>query len=128
MFSFSAEDIVDGAMREVKEETGIDTEFHSVISFRHAHHTMFGNSDIYMIVQLKPLSFTIKRCERELEGCQWMDVDEFLNHPNVHDLNRKIVKEALEFKRRGIKIAASKDVYKLLTMSKEFTIFSLKDV
>jgi len=66
------EDISVAAVREVKEETGVDTEFRSIVAFRHGHNFNFGCSDIYIIVALKPLSSTINKCDKELSACQWM--------------------------------------------------------
>ncbi|XP_077295004.1 uncharacterized protein LOC143917385 [Arctopsyche grandis] len=122
------EDISDAAMREVKEETGIDTEFHSIVSFRHAHKMMFGNSDVYIIVNLIPKSTDIVQCQRELMGCQWMDIEEYLNHPDVHMLNRMLVQKTLEYKSKGIKFGGVKDTYQMYTMRKELTIFTLSNL
>lgn len=73
----SGEDIVDAVQREVQEETNIRTEFVSVISFRHTLKSNFGCSDIYFVVELKPLNFDIKKEDEEIEASQWMDVSKF---------------------------------------------------
>lgn len=91
-----SEDIGEAAKREVLEETNIKTEFHSVVAFRHTHRAAFGCSDIYFIVRLKPLSEAITKDDREIHESKWMDVEEFLNHPEVHENNRMFVRQCLE--------------------------------
>ncbi len=49
------ESIDEAAIREVKEETSIDCEFVSVLSFRHSHGMQFGRSDLYFVVRLRPV-------------------------------------------------------------------------
>lgn len=90
------EHIVAAVQREVKEETGIDTEFRSLICFRHWHGFRFGKSDIYFVCRLNPLSFEITRQEDEIDECFWMPVDEYLSDPASHAFNRRIVRAALE--------------------------------
>uniref|UniRef100_H3BB06 Nucleoside diphosphate-linked moiety X motif 6 n=1 Tax=Latimeria chalumnae TaxID=7897 RepID=H3BB06_LATCH len=72
------EDIGDTAVREVLEETGIHSEFKSLLSIRqqHNHPGAFGNSDMYIICRLKPLSFNISFCNQECLKCEWMDLGE----------------------------------------------------
>ena len=75
MFScFTDENIVDAVKREVLEETGIETEFVSLVCFRHLLNFRFGCSDMYFICQLKPLTQQIKMDPRELADAQWMNV------------------------------------------------------
>lgn len=60
--------------REILEETGIQTIFKCIISFRHIHDYSFNCSDIYMVAYLTPLNFDIKKCEKEISECRWMKV------------------------------------------------------
>jgi len=46
------------ATREVLEETGIETEFVSVLGFRHTHGMQYNRSDLYFVCRLKPTSET----------------------------------------------------------------------
>uniref|UniRef100_A0A0V0GEE6 Putative nudix hydrolase fgf-2 n=1 Tax=Triatoma dimidiata TaxID=72491 RepID=A0A0V0GEE6_TRIDM len=98
------EDIAEAAIREVLEETNIRTEFEGLVTFRHSLRAVFDCSDLYFIVSLKPLNFDIIKQNEEVEEVVWMDVSKFLNHPEVHDMNRKIVRKCLEDRKTGTKI------------------------
>lgn len=117
----AGENLVDAAIREVSEETGILAKFESLLSFRHAHYAMFGCSDIYFVISLKALSNKINKCDREIAECRWMDIDEYLNHPNVHELNKFIVKEFLHHKKLNIKIDCHHGVMQLI--NKPYTMY-----
>lgn len=75
------EDLFSGAVREVREETGIESCFLDVVAFRHAHQVTFDKSDILFICTLKPLSLDISVDESEIEAARWMPIDEFINQP-----------------------------------------------
>ncbi|KAL8138193.1 hypothetical protein V2J09_004194 [Rumex salicifolius] len=77
------EDVHTAVMREVKEETGIDTEFIEILAFRQSHKMFFGKSDMFFICFLRPLSFDIQIQELEIEAAQWMPLDEFAVQPIV---------------------------------------------
>lgn len=90
------EHIVDAVIREVAEETGIRTEFDSLVCFRHWHGYRYGKSDIYFVTRLVPLSFEIQMDTSEVSECLWMPVDDYLSHPDTHEFNRRIVQAALD--------------------------------
>lgn len=119
------ENLIDAAIREVWEETNISTEFQSVLTLRHTHNGMFNCSDIYMVVSLKPLSLNIEKCDREIENCQWMNINEYLNHPNVHELNRFFVHKYLEYKCKNIRIDCHYGVHQIL--KKPYSIYYVTD-
>lgn len=75
------EDICAAAVREVKEETGIDSEFVEVLAFRQSHLTFFEKSDLFFVCLLRPLSFDIKIQEVEIEAAKWMPFDEYAAQP-----------------------------------------------
>uniref|UniRef100_A0A0C9S7Z6 TSA: Wollemia nobilis Ref_Wollemi_Transcript_12540_1464 transcribed RNA sequence n=1 Tax=Wollemia nobilis TaxID=56998 RepID=A0A0C9S7Z6_9CONI len=87
------EDIFEGAIREVKEETGIDTEFVEVGGIRHSHDAPFEKSDIFFMCILRPLSFDIKMQESEIAAARWMPIEEFARQPRyqANELYKKIL-------------------------------------
>ncbi len=89
------EHISKAAIREVFEETGINTEFQKLSFFRHWHGYRYGKSDIYFVVLLNPLNYEINKQEEEIAECIWMDLELFLNSPEIHDFNKKIVQSTL---------------------------------
>jgi ADP-ribose pyrophosphatase YjhB (NUDIX family) len=89
------EDIAQGVVREVFEETGIRAEFCSLVCFRHAHGYQFGKSDIYFVCRLKPLSSEITADPREIHEARWINVNEYLNREDTRPFNRAVVEAAL---------------------------------
>ncbi|XP_047938268.1 nudix hydrolase 8-like [Salvia hispanica] len=78
-FIDKSEELFSGAVREVKEETGIDTEFLELVAFRHVHRVAFEKSDLLFVCMLKPLSLEIQIDENEIEDAKWISVDELLS-------------------------------------------------
>ena len=110
----SDEHLVDGVIREVLEETGVETEFVSVSSFRHIHEYRYGKSDIYFVALLKPLSNKITAQTEEIEECKWMPLQEYLNSPEISDFNKIVVKSTLikpNFTSKLIHEYRSQDLY-----------------
>lgn len=96
------EDLSDAAIREVEEETGVKTKFLSCFSFRHTHGANFGCSDLYFIVHLEPLSNDTNSDSDEVEDVRWIKIEEFLNDPKVHAVNRLFITTFLQNKEKGI--------------------------
>nr|GFA18953.1 NUDIX hydrolase 2-like [Tanacetum cinerariifolium] len=71
------EDISLGVVREVKEETGIDTKFVEVLAFSQEHKVFFGKSELLFLCMMRPLSFDIKIQETEIEAAKWMPLEEY---------------------------------------------------
>lgn len=82
-FILESEEIFTGAVREVKEETGIETEFLEVIAFRHAHNVAFEKSDLFFICMLRPVSSEIKIDDLEVQAAKWMPLIEFVEQPLI---------------------------------------------
>ncbi|XP_043718894.1 nudix hydrolase 8-like isoform X2 [Telopea speciosissima] len=92
-FINKSEEIFAGAIREVKEETGIDTTFLEMIAFRHAHLLAFEKSDLLFMCMLKPLSSEISIDDKEIEEAKWMPLDEFVGQSFYQDdqMSKKII-------------------------------------
>ncbi|KAL6284275.1 hypothetical protein ACE6H2_015204 [Prunus campanulata] len=75
------EDIFKAAVREVKEETGIDAEFLEVLAFRQSHKSFFEKSDLFFLCMLHPLTFDIEKQELEIEAAKWMPLEEYAAQP-----------------------------------------------
>lgn len=73
------EDICAAAIREVKEETGIDTEFMEILAFSQTHQQFLGKSDLFFVCMLQPLSFDITKQDSEIKAAQWIPIDEYVN-------------------------------------------------
>ena len=106
------EELADTAKREVFEETGVEAEFISVISFRHLHNFRYGCSDWYFVCLMKPITEEIKPCPHEIGDCKWVEIDEYLRDPDITRMNRFVVqcyKEG-QMKHGGLCILPSSDV------------------
>ncbi|XP_057962473.1 nudix hydrolase 2-like [Malania oleifera] len=86
------ENICEAAVREVREEAGIDAKFLELLAFRQSHKSFFEKSDLFFVCMLQPLSFNIKKQESEIEAAQWMPFEEYATQPFVqsHDLLKRI--------------------------------------
>ncbi len=89
------EHLQDGVIREVREETGIDTEFQHLVALWHGHTYLFGLSGMYMVCRLRPLNHDIQLCCEEIDDCVWMPLQDYFTSPFVADFNRAIVKAAV---------------------------------
>ncbi|XP_055611771.1 uncharacterized protein LOC129758312 [Uranotaenia lowii] len=118
------ENLVDAGIREVLEETSIKTRFESVVSIRHAHGAGFGCSDLYVVMALVPENNEIKKCDREISKCEWMNIEDYLNHPKVHETNRNFVRTYLHYKENGLKLMCRDEVHQVL--KKRYNIYSVE--
>lgn len=89
------EHVADGVVREVREETGIETRFEGLLGMRHHHQGQFGTSNIYFICKLAPLTQTITTDLSELARATWMPAEEYLENEHVGILNKRAVRAAL---------------------------------
>lgn len=89
------EHLVDGVIREVREETGVEARFESLACFRHWHGYRYGKSDIYFVCRLSPISEQIVMDTHEIEECFWMPVADYLESELVGLFNRRIVRAAI---------------------------------
>ena len=94
-----AELIQNAAIREVKEETGIDITFESIISIGHFYPHQFNKSNLYILCRAKALSHEIKIEDTdEILACKWVDIDEYLADEEVFEYSKAIVQTARDYK------------------------------
>jgi 8-oxo-dGTP pyrophosphatase MutT (NUDIX family) len=98
----AGEHLAEAVVREVAEETGVETEFDALVCFRHWHGYRFGKSDIYFVCRLHPLSDRITIQEEEIAECRWMPVAEYLAGEHISDFNKRIVEAAI--KSEGVRL------------------------
>lgn len=97
-----------------------------MITLRHTHKMMFGNSDIYIVVKLQACSDVIAKGDNEINACKWMEIEEFLNHPHVHEFNRFLVRQALDLDTRQIKLNLPKTSFTIANFTREITTLTLE--
>ncbi|CAG5089639.1 Oidioi.mRNA.OKI2018_I69.PAR.g12287.t1.cds [Oikopleura dioica] len=95
------EDLHIAAIREVKEETGIDAKFKGIVQFRHFHDMPIEGhfcSDIYFIILLEPEdeTQTIKIQANEIQCAQWINIEDALSGNSVSEHNKGFIKAARE--------------------------------
>jgi hypothetical protein len=67
------------------EETGVRTEFVSLLCLREKHGYLWGRTDLYFVLRMRPVAGTeIRIDEREIAAAQWMDLDEFYRLPSTY--------------------------------------------
>lgn len=82
------EDVIDAAVREAKEETGLDCTFDKILCMRQSHGGMLNQSDMFIVCSLKlaPKYHDLLNDNRDIElipqeeeiaMIDWMEVDEF---------------------------------------------------
>lgn len=107
------EDINVAAIREVKEEIGLDVIFDKIICIRQAHGGIFNQSDMFFVCLLKlspkyvemleeGQSIPLVPQEDEIESAEWMDLEEFCAQPTwkgsplYEEINNAIMRAAKE--------------------------------
>lgn len=97
------EQLDEAAIREVKEETGIDCRFKSVLSFRHTHGVQFGRSDLYFICRLEPIEVNRSSANEvdipepvaqsgEIAATAWVPLEDYramVNGENPHPMMQR---------------------------------------
>ncbi|KAL2077688.1 hypothetical protein ACEWY4_027192 [Coilia grayii] len=91
------------AVREVFEETGVRTEFRSLLSIRqqHNHPGAFGMSDMYLICRLSPLTYDIDFCTQECLRCEWLELTELARTGDTTPITSRLAKLLLHGLRHG---------------------------
>ncbi|KAJ6705816.1 NUDIX HYDROLASE 7 [Salix purpurea] len=97
------EDICKAAIREVKEETDIDTEFVEILAFSQTHQGFCRKSDLFFVCMLRPLSSDINKQASEIEAAQWMPIEEYIAQPynQKHESFKNVAKICLSKSKRS---------------------------
>eukprot|EP01023_Acetabularia_acetabulum_P050042 TRINITY_DN5379_c1_g1_i11.p1 TRINITY_DN5379_c1_g1~~TRINITY_DN5379_c1_g1_i11.p1 ORF type:complete len:280 (-),score=44.36 TRINITY_DN5379_c1_g1_i11:844-1683(-) len=95
------EDIHLAAIREVKEETGVDAEFECVISIRQAHGVAMGKSDLFFVCGMRVYESThqLHPEEQEIVAVKWMPLEEYkqMDFLTQRPLMAKILEQCVAF-------------------------------
>ncbi|PWA18784.1 hypothetical protein CCH79_00005581 [Gambusia affinis] len=88
------ENIGSTAVREVFEETGVRSEFRSLLSIRqqHQHPGAFNMSDMYLICRLSPLTYDINFCPHECLRCEWLRVSELAETSSTTPITARVAR------------------------------------
>lgn len=92
----SGELLCDAAVREVYEETGIQTTFNGIVGFRHYHRGQFGTSNCYFLCHLQAVNTAIIPCPNEIGAAKWQSIAAYLADEKVSDFNKAMLKSAIE--------------------------------
>ncbi|XP_039975904.1 nucleoside diphosphate-linked moiety X motif 6 isoform X1 [Xiphias gladius] len=97
------ENIGSTAVREVFEETGVRSEFRSLLSIRqqHNHPGAFGMSDMYIICRLSPLTYDINFCTQECLRCEWLDLAQLAETEDTTPITSRVARLLLRGLERG---------------------------
>lgn len=128
LIKISGENIIPAAIREVKEETGVDCQFESLVTLRHTHNMMYGNSDVYILLRMSAQTEEITISNREIKECKWMDLNEYFNHPNIHYFNKFLVQTALEHKKKGFKLNLQRNLVRWPNTVRDTEILIVTDL
>lgn len=91
------------AVREVFEETGVRSEFRSLLSIRqqHNHPGAFGMSDMYIVCRLSPLTYDINFCTQECLRCEWLDLAGLAETSDTTPITSRVARLLLHGLERG---------------------------
>ncbi|HEX7005319.1 MAG TPA: NUDIX domain-containing protein [Trueperaceae bacterium] len=110
------EDIADGVRREVREETGVDSDFQGLLAVTHAPRWIFGRASLYLVCALEAVSREIVRQESEIAEAVWMPLAEFMASDRVSPFTRDVLQAAMEgdgLKPRSYESVTSKSTWEL---------------
>ncbi|XAR55249.1 NAD(+) diphosphatase [Bertholletia excelsa] len=124
------EDICMAAIREVKEETGIDTEFLEVLAFRQSHQSFFTKSDLFFVCMMRPLSLHIQKEDSEIEAAKWMPMEEYAALPfnQKHEQFRLVAHICLEKSKDNYTGFSAVRATGAFSAKRSFLYFNCKDL
>ncbi|GAC21350.1 NUDIX domain-containing protein [Paraglaciecola arctica] len=90
------ETIEEAVIREVLEETGINTSFSAVLGMASTHPYRFGKSNIYIVCKLVPLSTQIDiQDTHEIDDAKWVFPQDYLTDNTNSAFNKYLIKSLL---------------------------------
>eukprot|EP00040_Diaphanoeca_grandis_P024740 m.136355 g.136355 ORF g.136355 m.136355 type:complete len:372 (+) comp29844_c1_seq1:131-1246(+) len=101
----AGENAMDAAVREVKEETGIDAEIVSFVCMRETHSGassgwMSGKTNVFLVFLLRPTTSEILTQQSEIAMAKWVPIDDYFENMTqrmpVGSLYHEMSKLALE--------------------------------
>ncbi|WP_062267040.1 NUDIX hydrolase [Endozoicomonas arenosclerae] len=88
------EPIESAIQREVLEETGIESDFESIVGITTKHPYRFGKSNMYIICRLKAVTDIISiQDKNEIEDARWTPISDYLQDTNNSLFNRQMVEK-----------------------------------
>ena len=78
-----------------------------------------------MIVELRPLSSDITRCQRELADCRWMPLKEYADHELVNTPNRFFARTLIENRAAGVGVDRTEMTLKIKDFERRQQVYSL---
>lgn len=87
------ESLKDGAIREIKEETGCDVELTGLLSLDHG--VIENKNFIAVIFSTRLLNEDIKFNKEEILDVKWFDIDEIINNMDTELRDSKFIKSSL---------------------------------
>jgi len=82
------EPLAEAAVREVFEETGVETDFVGVIGFRQAHGVAFTKDDLFFLCALRlkdPSRTALTPQPSEIAAAEWLPLEQFSAMPHIKD-------------------------------------------
>lgn len=94
------ESLFDGAIREVKEETGLDVVLDGLVGIY--QNKINGYNIIRIIFKATKRSGTFKFDETEILNVKWVSFDDFLSYPSSLVRGKQIMTMIRNFRSRGV--------------------------
>ncbi|KAM3131640.1 hypothetical protein pb186bvf_016304 [Paramecium bursaria] len=112
--------VIEGAVREVKEETNLDVEPKDIFLVREIANATFGKSDLYFVVMmhLKDPNQQVQIQDAEIMNYQWLpilQISNFLKGNNVGPTQVILLKQIQEYYQKGL---LNKQMFEIKTGSK----------